>query len=138
MAGRRTVILSTHILPEVSMTCQKVIIIHRGRIEAHGTPESLTSTLEGGNVILATVEGPTAAVQECIGRVPGVRSVALDNRLGERGARFRIEAVPGKDPRAELSRALIGAGHELLEQQSSGLTLEDIFMRVISTQREVA
>ena len=138
MAGRRTVILSTHILPEVSMTCQKVIIINRGRIEAHGTPESLTSTLEGGSVIMLTVEGPQGAVRELIGKVPGVRAVGLDNVLGAKGSRFRVQTVPGKDPRAELSRALVQAGHTLLEQQSMGLSLEDIFMRVISTQREVA
>jgi ABC-2 type transport system ATP-binding protein len=135
MRGRRTVILSTHILPEVSMTCQKVIIIHRGRIVAQGTPESLVSTMEGGEVILATVEGAPDAVLATIGKVAGVVAVAQENRLGERSAVYRIETKSGVDPRAALSRALVEAGHGLLEQKSSGMTLEDIFIRVISTQR---
>jgi ABC-2 type transport system ATP-binding protein len=138
MAGRRTVILSTHILPEVSMTCQKVIIINRGRIEAHGTPESLTTSLQGGTVILLTVEGKTDAVLALLRQTPGVASAELENTLGETTARYRVVAQPGADPRGDLSRELISAGHRLLEQQSSGLSLEDIFMRVISTQQEVA
>jgi ABC-2 type transport system ATP-binding protein len=138
MAGRRTVILSTHILPEVSMTCKKVIIINRGRIEAHGTPESLVSTLDGKSVILVTVEGATDAVETCLKGVPGVKRVALENKLGEKTARWRVESDAGIDPRGALSRALVGAGHGLLEQQSSGMTLEDIFIRVITSQREVA
>jgi ABC-2 type transport system ATP-binding protein len=138
MAGRRTVILSTHILPEVSMTCQKVIIINRGRIEAQGTPEHLVSDLEGAQVIMVTVDGPPAEVQELIGRVPGVGSVALERTQGETAAIYRIEAAPGSNPRASLSAAIVQAGHGLLEMQSSGLSLEDIFLRIISRQREVA
>ncbi len=138
MRGRRTVILSTHILPEVSMICQKVIIINRGRIEAEGTPEHLVSRMGGVSVVMATVEGPPAQVQEIIGRVAGVSSVKQDRDLGSDSGVYRIETEPGKNPRAELAKAIVGAGHDLLELQSSGLSLEDIFLRVISGQREAA
>ncbi|HOE96489.1 MAG TPA: ATP-binding cassette domain-containing protein [Candidatus Sumerlaeota bacterium] len=138
MAGRRTVILSTHILPEVSMTCQKVIIINQGRIEAQGTPESLVSALEAANVVMVTVDGPAAAVQELISRVPGVKSVAQERMLGGSTAVYRVEAAPQGDPRPELAQAIIGGGYRLFELQSSGYSLEDIFLRIISRQKEAA
>jgi ABC-2 type transport system ATP-binding protein len=132
MAGRRTVILSTHILPEVSMTCQKVIIINQGRIEAEGTPENLVSSLGAGNVILATVEGDPARVQETLARVPGVARVTQDRLTGTTLGAYRLETAPDANPRAEVAAAAIGAGFKLLELQSQGLSLEDIFLRVIS------
>ena len=138
MAGRRTVILSTHILPEVSMTCQKVVIINRGRIEAEGTPEALTMRLGGGSVIMATVQGSFASVQEMLGRVRGVAAVSRERELGPETAAYRIETQPSMDPRAELAKAIIQNGLSLLEMQSSGMTLEDIFLRIISRQELTA
>ncbi|MCL5269546.1 MAG: ABC transporter ATP-binding protein [bacterium] len=141
MAGRRTVILSTHILPEVSMTCQKVIIINNGRIEAQGTPESLISTVGGANVIFATVQGPAGAIQELLRKVDGVTRVHEERAIAADIRAWRLEAAPGKDPRAAIGEAVVKAGHALLELRSSGLSLEDIFLRVISGQsgqREVA
>jgi ABC-2 type transport system ATP-binding protein len=138
MAGRRTVILSTHILPEVSMTCQRVIIIHNGKIQAEGTPENLVSRLGGGNVIMATVEGPPAEVQELIAKVAGVAHVSQERLVGGGTGVYRVEAAPDQNPRAELAAAVVGAGFKLMELQSSGLSLEDIFLRVISGGKEAA
>jgi ABC-2 type transport system ATP-binding protein len=138
MAGRRTVILSTHILPEVSMTCQKVIIINRGRIEAQGTPEHLVSSFAGGTAIMVTAEGPTAAIQELLGRVPGVGRVTLERAQGTQANVYRVEISGGANPRAEIARALVQAGYPLLELTSIGLSLEDIFLSVISSQGEAA
>jgi ABC-2 type transport system ATP-binding protein len=138
MAGHRTVILSTHILPEVSMTCQKVIIIHNGRIQAQGTPEHLVSSLEDVNVVMATVEGPQAAVREILERIGGVARVALDRAISESTGVYRVETQPGRDPRADIAAAVVQAGHRLHGLQSSGLSLEDIFLRVIAKEREAA
>jgi ABC-2 type transport system ATP-binding protein len=137
MAGRRTVILSTHILPEVSMTCQKVIIISRGRIEAQGTPENLVSSMAGESAIMVTAEGPRAEILELLGRIGGVTQVTHDRQQGAANV-YRVEVGGGANPRAEIARALVQAGHALLELTSTGLSLEDIFLRVISSQREVA
>ncbi len=137
MAGRRTVILSTHILPEVAMTCNRVVIINRGRIEAEGTPEHLVSHIGGGNLILMTVQGPAEEVGPLLGRVPGVHKVALERPVGGGASRWRLETETGQDPRPALAAAVIAGGHQLLEIQGSGLTLEDVFLRVISGQREV-
>ena len=132
MAGRRTVILSTHILPEVTMTCQRILIINNGRIEAQGTPESLISELGDDTTILATVEGPAKAVEAALGKVAGVQRVTEERSLGPGTLVWRIQVERGADPRPELARAVIEGGHKLLELQSTGLSLEDIFMRVIS------
>lgn len=131
MAGRRTVILSTHILPEVSMTCQKVIIIANGRIQAQGTPEHLVSTLGGGSMITVKVAGPESAVLELLGKVTGVLAVNVVRQAGDHIV-YRIETDKSQDSRAEISRALVSAGHGLLGMGSEGLSLEDIFLRVIS------
>ncbi|MEN6625686.1 MAG: ATP-binding cassette domain-containing protein [Candidatus Sumerlaeia bacterium] len=136
MAGRRTVILSTHILPEVSMTCQRVVIINNGRIEAEGTPEHLVSRVGGANLVMLTVEGPPDRVEALLTAVPGVVRVSLEGIVGAGAARWRVEAAEGKNPRPELAAAVIGAGYKLQEMQTSGLSLEDVFLRVISAQRE--
>lgn len=138
MAGRRTVILSTHILPEVAMTCQKVIIINQGRIQAEGTPENLKSNLGSGTIILVTVEGDPSRVQETLGRIGGVKRVAQDRAIGGGTAVYRLETSPDQDPRSAVAAAVVGAGFKLLELQSQGLTLEDIFLRVISGSGEAA
>lgn len=136
MAGRRTVVLSTHILPEVSMTCQRVVIINNGHIEAEGTPERLVSRVGGANLVLMTIEGAPAAVEPVLAKVPGVKRVAIERPVGKGAALWRIEAADGKNPRPELAAAVVGAGFKLFEMQASGLSLEDVFLRVISAQRE--
>lgn len=138
MAGRRTVILSTHILPEVSMTCQKVIIINRGHIEAHGTPEHLISDLEAVRRVLVTVQGAPDTVVSVIGRVPGVLRATVESQVGPDSSRYVVETERNSDPRAAIARALVEANLSLIDLQSASPSLEDIFLRVISTQREVA
>lgn len=138
MAGRRTVLLSTHILPEVSMTCQSVIIIHHGRIMAEGTPESLVSRIQDRRTVIAHVEGAEAAVLELLRKVEGVADARIERSLGAEARVYRIEIAGAEDPRGRISAAITGAGHGLLELQSTGMSLEDIFLRVISSQDEVA
>ncbi|MCE5229223.1 ABC transporter ATP-binding protein [bacterium] len=138
MAGRRTVILSTHILPEVSMTCQRVVIINNGHIEAEGTPEHLVSRVGGANLVLMTIEGAPGAVEPVLKAVPGVKAVTIERPVGKDAALWRIEAAEGKNPRPDLAEAVIKNGFRLLDMQTSGLSLEDVFLRVISAQREVA
>ena len=132
MAGRRTVILSTHILPEVSMTCQKVIIINKGRIEAEGTPESLTDVVGGANLIRVTAAGSTSGIMTTLEKVTGVARVSHERDVGTERAVYRVETRSGVDPRAEIAAALHQNSFPLYELASSGLSLEDIFLRVIS------
>jgi ABC-2 type transport system ATP-binding protein len=88
LAGDHTVILSTHILPEVSVTCEKVAIINNGRIVGEGTPENLMAQLKEGEVLRAQITGPTDQVQELIGAIDGVLDVALKGEGMRTGNRF--------------------------------------------------
>ena len=131
MAGRRTVILSTHILPEVSMTCQKVLIINQGRIVASGTPAEMVSNLDRAHQTEVLVRGAADAVTASLKQVSGVKAVkssAAKNGTNE----FLIDYDGAKDLRPELAKALVASGHELLEMRTRGLSLEDVFIRIVA------
>jgi len=137
MAHQRTVILSTHILPEVSMTCSKVIIINRGRIVAQGTPEKLTSDLQTEGVTRAVVKGPVDDVRIKLDAIAGVTGVAVERKLDGDVADFAIKFRRGADVRARVSNAIVGAGWDLLELYNEGMTLEEIFLKVIASEKGV-
>jgi ABC-2 type transport system ATP-binding protein len=129
LAGRHTVILSTHILPEASKTCQRVVVINAGKIVAVGTPDELTRRLQGFETILLTVEGMAAEVTEKLQRVAGVNLVeARDTSDGR--VTYEVHAEKGQDVRAELARAVVESGWKLYELKTSGLSLEDIFLKL--------
>jgi len=129
LAGQHTVVLSTHILPEVSKTCQRVLVISQGKIVASGTPDELTHRLQGYETVLVTVEGPAAEIMDKLQRVSGVNLVepreAADSRVT-----FEVHAEKGHDVRAELARAVVESQWKLLELKTSGMSLEDIFLKL--------
>lgn len=129
LAGQHTVVLSTHILPEVSKTCQRVLVISQGKIVASGTPDELTHRLQGYETVLLTAEGPAAEMMEKLQRVSGVNLVepreAADSRVT-----FEVQAEKGQDVRAELARAVVESQWKLLELKTSGLSLEEIFLKL--------
>jgi ABC-2 type transport system ATP-binding protein len=129
LAGRHTVILSTHILPEAAKTCQRVVVINAGKIVAVGTPDELTRRLQGFETILLTVEGPAADVKEKLQRVEGVNQVEPHDSSDGRVA-YEVHAEKGKDVRAELARAVVESQWKLWELKTSGLSLEDIFLKL--------
>lgn len=134
MAGHRTVLLSTHILPEVSMICQRVVVIDRGRIVATGTPQRLTteSRIESPPLQL-TLRGKAAGAAEVIEKVEGVEEVQpAEEPGGADRTSFSIRVKEDADPRAALARALVESNYELLEMATPGVSLEDVFLRVIS------
>jgi len=129
LGGQHTVILSTHILPEVSKTCQRVVVINAGLIVAVGTPDELTRRLQGFETVLVTVEGPAAEIMEKFQRVGGVNWVeprdAHDGRVT-----LEVHSEKEKDVRAELARATVESGWKLYELKTSGLSLEEIFLKL--------
>jgi len=132
LAGSHTVILSTHILPEVSMTCGRVVIINKGRVVAEDTPENLTRRLKGAGTIRVEARGEAASVLEVLRAVPGV--LAAHPRGGHDGAVIvDIEAEAGRDVRAELAWAVVTKGHALLGLQQMGMSLEEIFLHLTTT-----
>ena len=125
LGGDRTVILSTHILPEVSMTCEKVVIISNGQIVGSGTPQSLTAQLGEGETLLAQIAGPQAEVKQLVSTVNGVVDVQTE---GEQA--FLVTTAPGSDVRDQLASAVVGAGYGLRELRSQEVKLEDIFLKL--------
>jgi len=133
LGGEHTVILSTHILPEVSMTCGRVVIINKGRVVAEDTPANLTHRLRGAGAFRVEVRGEPAAVAAALGAVPGV--IAVQPMTAEAGSHaFEVETESGRDPRAEVARALVGQGFDLLGLHQVGMSLEEIFLHLTTTE----
>jgi ABC-2 type transport system ATP-binding protein len=132
LAGSHTVVLSTHILPEVSMTCGRVVIINKGRVVAEDTPENLTRRLKGAGTLRLEARGEETDVAAVVRAVPGV--LAVHPRGGHDGAVvLDVEAEAGRDVRAELARAVVTKGHGLLGLQQMGMSLEEIFLHLTTT-----
>lgn len=131
MAGQRTVILSTHILPEVSMTCQRVMIINEGKLIAIDTPENLTAQVSGSTQISLTVEGPAEQVSQRLAAVPGVLRVSPQSPEDPQRSAFLVEAEAGLDVRRELSAVVVNQGWGLLELKKVSATLEEVFVKLV-------
>ena len=137
LAGSHTVVLSTHILPEVEQTCHRVIIIDRGKIVAVDTPKNLRFQLQGAERVLIEVLGPSAEVLSRLKATPGVMDVQEVAETDGRH-RFQIEGELGKDIRSDLARAIVQSGWGLLELQSVSMSLEDIFLKLTTAEDTTA
>jgi len=135
LAGNHTIILSTHILPEVAQTCQRVVIINKGHVVAIDTPDNLTARLRGSETMYLQVDANGADVSSALTRVPGVtRVVESDRRDGAVG--YEVDSESGRDVRRDLARAVISSGWGLLEMRPMRMSLEDVFLSL--TTDEVA
>ncbi|MDA1094568.1 MAG: ABC transporter ATP-binding protein [Acidobacteria bacterium] len=133
LAGDHTVILSTHILPEVSQTCQRVVIINRGRVVAVDTPDNLTARLQGSQTVYLQIDAPGADVVAALQAVPGVARVSeVAGRDG--GTGYEVESSDGGDVRRELSHAVVTRGWGLLELRPHQMSLEDIFLQLTTEE----
>jgi ABC-2 type transport system ATP-binding protein len=132
LAGEHTIILSTHILPEVSQTCSRVVIINRGRVVAVDTPDNLTSRLGGAGTMYMEIDAAGGDAASVLGAVPGVVGVKVSTtRDGIVG--YEVESQ-GRDVRRELASAVVGRGWGLLELRPTRVSLEEIFLQVITEE----
>jgi ABC-2 type transport system ATP-binding protein len=129
LAGDHTIILSTHILPEASNTCSRIMIINRGKLVAEDTPENLTARLQGFETMKLLVEGPPDRIQETLLRIEGVNRVQQIPAHNGR-VELSVETAPGHDSRKEMARAIVESGWGLLELRPMGLSLEEIFLKL--------
>jgi len=137
LGGEHTVVLSTHILPEVSMTCGRVVIINKGRVVAEDSPENLTRRLTGAGTLRLEVRGEEPAVLEAVRGVPGVLAARV--RGGHDGAVvLDVEAEAGTDVRSEVAQAVVTGGHGLLGLEQHGMSLEEIFLHLTTTDETAA
>jgi ABC-2 type transport system ATP-binding protein len=133
LAGDHTIILSTHILPEVSQTCQRVVIINKGRVVAVDTPENLTGRLRGSETMYVQVDAGGADAATALGRVTGVTRVAESGRTdGVVG--YEVESGQGQDVRRELARTVVSNGWGLLELRPLRMSLEEIFLSLTTEE----
>jgi ABC-2 type transport system ATP-binding protein len=129
LEGGHTVMLSSHILPEVSQLCQRVVIINRGQIVASDTPENLARQMGREGRISLLVQGPEAQVSAALKGLPGV------GRVDSRGqGRFLVEGGNGRDLRPELARLLVQQGFDLLEMKTQEFSLEEVFLNLVTEE----
>jgi len=134
LKGDHTIILSSHILPEVEQTCERVVIISEGEVVAEHTPENLTSRMKGGERVILELEGDEKQVKEVFNSFSEVTAVKVNKTPG---GILKVEVESDKDLRKDYAQALIGKKIGLLEMQSDKVTLEDIFLH-LTTKEEAA
>ncbi|MEH1910852.1 MAG: ABC transporter ATP-binding protein [Nostoc sp.] len=142
LAGTHTIILSTHILPEVSMTCSRVAIINRGKVVATNTPENLMTQLTGGSGYELEIEGEAALAKQVLQKVAGVSLVESIPTAGmhshqpqENRAYLRVISQPGKEPGRDIATTLVRAGFGLHELRRVNATLEDVFLQLTTEEK---
>jgi ABC-2 type transport system ATP-binding protein len=145
LAGDHTIILSTHILPEVEQTCERVIIINKGKLVATDTVQNLQARARGVESIVLEVEGRESAldpntVQHRLETVSGVSRVVLKDKVQQRSI-FEVESLKDRVIRGDLARAVVESGWNLNELRPAAMSLEEIFLQLTgaeSTEPEAA
>jgi ABC-2 type transport system ATP-binding protein len=133
LAGDHTIVLSTHILPEVAQTCQRVVIINKGRVVAVDTPQGLTARLQGAETMYLQVDAGGEDAGPALAAVPGVMRVLPSDTPGASGG-FEVESDRGTDVRRELARTVVNRGWGLLELRPMRMSLEEIFLQVTTDE----
>ena len=129
LAGVHTIILSTHILPEVSMTCDRVVIINKGKVAAVDTPQNLTTQLKGGQKVHIDVAAPEKPLADALSKIPGANRVEVNSRPGGHLSAV-VETAPGQDIRSQIAAKIVESGWPLYELRGASLSLEDIFLQL--------
>jgi ABC-2 type transport system ATP-binding protein len=138
LAGDHTIILSTHILPEVEQTCQQVIIINKGKLVATDSVNNLQSRARGAETVLVEVAGrngdvDSAAVQRRLEKVTGVSRVVFKEKRQNRSS-FEVESQKNRFARGDLARAVVESGWDLNELRPTAVSLEEIFLQLTGEQ----
>lgn len=136
LGKEHTVILSSHILPEVSAVCERVVIINKGQIAAIDTPENLSKGFGTASKLSATVAGPKSSVEGFIRDIYGVKYVDTHIEKEKDVISYIIESDKDIDIRRPLFFAMAKAGYPILELKSMDLTLEDIFLQITTEEKE--
>ena len=141
LAGAHTIILSTHILPEVSMTCSRVVIINKGKVAAMDTPEGLANQMKGAERISMIVDGPVDDVRAKLLKVDGVLNVEAQDTenieiTGSSYFSYIVECRLHTDLRRTLAAEVVAKGWGLLELRSVSMSLEDVFINLVTKEEE--
>jgi ABC-2 type transport system ATP-binding protein len=140
LAGDHTIILSTHILPEVEQTCEQVIIINKGKLVATDSVRNLQARARGAESVLVEVAGRNgvfdlAAAQQKLERVSGVSRVSCRQQVDSRAV-FEVESQKGSLVRGDLARAVVESGWDLNELRTASMSLEEIFLQLTGNEAQ--
>jgi ABC-2 type transport system ATP-binding protein len=133
LGGKHTIILSSHILPEVEQTCRRVVIINKGKIIAVDTPEKLSLSLRGANIYTVQVKRPSDDLTERLKTISGVLQVRQDQ-----DGVYTVESDKEQDIREELADLAVGQKAGLLELRTVSFTLEDVFVQLTTAEENSA
>jgi len=137
LGKEHTIILSSHILPEVSAVCERVVIINKGEIAAIDTPENLSKGFGAASKLLVTVAGPRSSVENAIRGIYGVKYVDTAAEKDKEAISYIIESDKEVDIRKPLFFAMAKLGYPIIELKSLSLSLEDIFLQIVTEEKEV-
>lgn len=137
LGKEHTIILSSHILPEVSAVCERVVIINKGEIAAIDTPNNLSKGFNTASKLSVTIAGPKGSVVNAIKEIYGVKLVEPNIEIEKDIMSYIVEADKDIDIRKPLFFALAKLGYPILELKSMGMTLEDIFLQIVTQEKEV-
>jgi ABC-2 type transport system ATP-binding protein len=135
LAGRRTVILSTHILPEVSMVCDRVVIINQGLVVESDSTANLGKKLSKTDKVQVILGAPAKTAADYLGRLDKVKKVSVTQESDDHST-LEVETAKGTDLRASLAAAIVQKGWNLYELKSIGLGLEEVFLQLITRESE--
>ncbi|MDO8686252.1 MAG: ABC transporter ATP-binding protein [Clostridiales bacterium] len=133
-----TIILSSHILPEVSAVCERVVIINKGEIAAVDTPENLSKGFGKSSRLSVTVVGPRKSILNTLKEIYGVKLVDILTEKDDETTAFLVESDKEIDVRRPLFFAMAKTGHPIIEIKSMDMTLEDIFLQIVTAEKEVS
>jgi ABC-2 type transport system ATP-binding protein len=138
LAGEHTIILSTHILPEVEQTCEQVIIINKGKLVATDSVRNLQARARGAESVLVEVAGRNGSLQvptveQKLQQVSGVSRVICKEQIDSR-ALFEVESQKGRLVRGDLARAVVESGWDLNELRPAAMSLEEIFLQLTGNE----
>ena len=137
LGKNHTVILSSHILSEIQAVCDRIVIINKGTLVADGTADELSKSMTNDHRMIAQIEGPREEVYKAVRGLPDVVSVLADMQRGENIYDYEIEAKPGVDIRKPLNKLIMERGWYLLMLQPNMLTLEDVFLKIVTGEHEM-
>ncbi|MBF0275052.1 MAG: ATP-binding cassette domain-containing protein [Nitrospinae bacterium] len=136
MQGKRTVILSTHILPEVSMTCQRILIINKGKIVTEESTVNLMSRFHSHNIFEIEIDGDEKKVQSVLRDVKNILRIDVKEKSNDQRNIYEIETEKNIDNRREISHAVVHNGLGLLSFKTVSRSLEDIFLELVTDEKE--
>lgn len=138
LAGDHTIILSTHILTEIEQSCDKVIIIDKGKLKATDSVANLKKLLHGTEVhVEIQTPAPSSEIRQTLEQIPGVSRVILSNAADGRHY-FEVESLESQNVRAEIARAVVHAGWNLNELRPKGASLEDVFLQLTASEQKTS